>query len=68
MFNSERTAGLCDFSPDTHPMRDFWQGSRVSGVTATKAVAAERVVHQKVRIQSHSFPKLQRLLSICSGL
>lgn len=68
MFNSERTAGLRDFSPDAHPKRDFWQGSRVSGVTGTKAVAAEHVVEQKVRLQSHCFPKLQRLLSICSRL
>lgn len=68
VFNSERTAGLRDFSPDTHPVRGFWQGSRVNDVTGTKAVTAEPVIDQKVRIQSHCFPKLQRLLSICSGL
>lgn len=61
MFNSERTAELRDFAPDTHPERVFWQGSRVNGVTGTKALTAEPVVDQKVRIQSHCSPKLQRL-------
>lgn len=61
MFNLERTAGLCDFSPDTHPIRVFfWQGYRVIGVTGTKAMAAECITDQKVRIQSTCFPKLQK--------
>ena len=61
MFNSERTAGLRNFSPDTHPIRFFfWQGYRVIGVTGAKAMAAECVVDQKVRIQSMCLPKLQK--------
>lgn len=62
MFNSERTAGLHDFSPDTHAIRFFWQGCRVIGVTGTKAMAVDYVVDQKVRIQSIYFPKWQKPL------
>lgn len=29
MLNSERTAGLHDFSPDTHRIRVFWQAYTV---------------------------------------
>jgi len=60
MLNSEGTAGRRDVSPDAHPLRVFWQGYRAAGVTGTKAVAAEYVVDQKVRIQNICFPKLQK--------
>lgn len=63
MLNSERTAGLHNFSPDAHPIRFFWQGYRVIGATGTIAMAAEYVVDQKVRIQSICFPKLQKTIA-----
>lgn len=67
MLNSERTAGPCNFSPDTHPVKVFWQGYRVIGVTGTKAMAMEWVVDQKVRIQSICFPKLGKTFASLFG-